>query len=349
MEERPALKVERMRAEEVRKRLRALGLLDSRYRPRVEGGYVLFPIVEGRDTARICRELGCEPTRAFFERRFTKPRTLREALKDTVPRNLHQFIPSSFDLIGSVAVIEIPPGLRHYERVIGEALMEVYPRVETVLAKEGGTHGAYRIRGLRVIAGTGRTETIYREHGCIYYLDMMKTFFNPRMSGERIRVASQVKPGEYVVDMFAGVGPFAVLIARRQPSARVLAVEINPDAYRFLVRNIQENGVSGRVEAMGGDVRQVLRDVEDRFDRAIMDLPFSAINYLDLALKATKERAMIHLYHVEEGEDASEKAVEKAIRESERHGFKVEVKAVREVMEVAPKRFIIALDLVKSG
>ena len=342
--ERPALRVPRGEAERVRRRLLTLGALDHRYKPFEEEGWVYFPLKP--EEVEEARRLGLELTLREFEPRKPKPRSLREALEDAIPPDLLDLVPSSYDLVGSVAVLELPEELEPYAAAVGGALMRLHPRVETVAAKVGGTRGAYRLRELRVIAGSGRTETLHREHGCVYKVDLRKAFFNPRMGGERLRVARQVKPGERVADMFAGVGPFSILIARTQPEARVLAVELNPDAHRYLVENVKLNGVEGRVEVRLGDVREVLKGVRDEFDRAIMDLPRQSLSYLDLAFDICRKGAKIHVYWTEDG---VEKAVERVLMEVERLGRRASVAFAREIMEVAPRRFTVALDLVKDA
>ncbi|MEN2974036.1 MAG: class I SAM-dependent methyltransferase family protein [Candidatus Caldarchaeales archaeon] len=347
LEDKIAVKIEKSKAEVLRRRLKALNIIDEDFKPRFIDGYVYFPIKSREFLDLISDEYVFEVVRERFERRGKKPRSLREALEKTLPRDLHHYIPSSIDLIGHIALIDIPDPLKDYSGEVGRAVMMVYPHVKTVLSKEGGTIGDYRIRSFNMIAGSPITETIYREHGCIYKLDLGKVFFNPRMSGERLRIALEVKDGEYVLDMFAGIGPFSILIAKKNPSARVVAVELNPEAYRYLVENIYLNKVSERVEAVRGDVREVLRAHGGVFDRVIMDLPFRALEFLDLALNNVKKYGIIHLYHVEEGENAIDKASVKTVRIAEKMNIRLEVAYSRRVLEVAPRRFIIALDLLR--
>ena len=40
---------------------------------------------------------------------------------------------------------------------------------------------------------------------------------------------------------FAGVGPFAIEIAKSHPRASVLAIELNPSAYGYMLKNIRLN------------------------------------------------------------------------------------------------------------
>lgn len=349
MVERPAVKVERSRAEELRRRLKSVGAIDEDFKPKSLDGHVFFPLRSIGGIEGLLREYSAELTSTSFMERRRRPRGLREILEKLIPPELHPYIPSSMDLVGRIALIDIPEELENYREEIGRAVMQLYPHVETVLSKEGETLGEYRIRSFRIVAGSPVTETVHREHGCVYRLDLSKTFFNPRMGGERLRVASAVREGEDVLDMFAGVGPFSILIAKMRPTARVLAVEINPDAYKYLLENISLNKVSDRVKALMGDVRDVLRGTEEVFDRVIMDLPFRSLEFLGLALKVSKPGGVIHVYHVERGDAAVEAARRVVAEEAGRMGYHVEVTYSREVMEVAPRRYIVSIDLSRVG
>ncbi|MCS7126281.1 MAG: class I SAM-dependent methyltransferase family protein [Aigarchaeota archaeon] len=347
MKDKVAVKVEKCKAEEVRRRLKALGVLDDGFKPMKCEGYVFFPVKYAEGLNDILGNYSFEVVTICLEEREKKPRSLREILEKILPRDLHQYIPSSIDLVGSIALIDIPEELEDYKEDVGRAVMTIYPHVEAVFSKEGETIGDYRIRSLKLVVGKPKTETIYREHGCIYKLDLSKVFFNPRMSGERLRIALKIKENECILDMFAGVGPFSILIAKKNPSVKVVAVEINPEAYNFLLDNIKLNGVSDRVEAVKGDVRDVLRECGEVFDRVIMDLPFKALEFLDLALKIVKRDGIIHLYHVEEGVNVVDKASGRILMEAEKMNHEVEVIYSHEVLEVAPRKFIVVLDLVK--
>ena len=342
--ERPALRVRRREAEALRRRLIAIDALDSGWRPRQEGEWIFFPVKP--EKVEEVRALGYEVLSTVFEEKRGRPRNLREALETSLPQELLRYIPSSYDLVGDVAVLELPKELEPYAELVGEALMRLHPRVKTVAAKIGGTKGDYRLRELKTIAGSGVTETLHREHGCIYKLDLRKAFFNPRLGGERLRVARQVKPGERVADMFAGVGPFSILIAKLQPSAKIIAVELNPDAYNYLIENIKLNKVEDRVEPRLGDAREVLREFKEHFDRAIMDLPRRSLDFLDVGLRICRKGAVIHVYWTE---DDVGRAVERVIGRVSMLGYRVSAISARKVMEVAPRKYTIALDLVKQA
>jgi len=340
-----AARVEKNRAEEIRRRLLKIGVLNPRLKPFEEDGFIYFPLKEEARISDLLGELKASIVVADFEERIKRPKSLEEILSKKLPKELLNLLPSSYDLIGDIILVEIPPELKPYEKMVAEGLMKLYPSVKTVLSKEGVTKGAYRLREYRVIAGLNKFETIHREHGCIYRIDLRRAFFNPRMSGERIRVARLVSEDEKVLDMFAGIGSFSIVIAKKQPTATIIAIELNPDAYRLMLENIRLNKVKDRVKPILGDCREVLKDIHEKFDRIIMDLPHSSIDYLDLALEKTKRNSIIHLYLVGGGEEPTKDACEKALEKIQDLGFDVDLVYARRVMEIAPRRSTIVLDL----
>lgn len=281
-----------------------------------------------------------------FDERKRQIQSLSEALAGVLPPNLLNMLPRSMDLIGRIAIVEIPPELESHKRQVGEAVLKVHRGVETVLAKMGAVSGERRLRPLETIGGTGVTETVYREHNCTYWLDPTKVYFSPRLSQERWRLAQKAESGEVVVDMFAGVGPFSVLIAKKHRDAQLYAIDVNPDAIMYLKRNIAVNKVEN-VTPVLGDAREVIENsLADKADRVIMNLPESALKFVEAACKALKpEGGIIHFYGFEADPDPVEKA--EMNLEGEVSKAKREVKRVvdaRLVRPTAPHEWQVAVD-----
>jgi tRNA (guanine37-N1)-methyltransferase len=284
--------------------------------------------------------------RSFSERK-RQAKTLTEVLEKQLPPSLLASLPRALDTIGDIAIIEIPPKLNAHASLIGEAILKTHKNIRTVLAKAGAVSGTYRLREFAVIAGEHRTDTFHKEHGCKYYVDAAKAYFSPRLSHEHNRVASLVQKSETVVDLFAGVGPFSVLIAKNHETAKVYAVDINPEAAEFLKRNIRLNRVENRVFPILGDARQV---VEDKLlgvaDRVIMNLPEKAIEFVDAACNATKPAGgTIHFYGFIRLPDSLENMKLRFSEAAEKAGRKVEkFLFARNIRETAPYEWQVVLD-----
>ena len=285
-------------------------------------------------------------TRALPERK-QQPKTLTELLSNQLLPSLLDSLPRALDTVGDIAIIEIPPELNAHAKLIGEAILKTHRNMRTVLAKAGAVSGTYRLRELAVIAGEPKTTAIHKEHGCAYQVDAAKAYFSPRLSYEHNRVASLVQTGEIVVDLFAGVGPFAVLIAKKAPSAKVYAVDINPDAVELLKRNIRLNRVENRVFPILGDARQI---VEHKLlgvaDRVIMNLPEKAIEFVDAACKAVKPvGGMVHFYWFIRLPDSAENMQSRFSEAVKKAGRKVDkFLLAKTVRETAPYEWQVVID-----
>jgi len=289
----------------------------------------------------------CEILTYTFPKRKKQVKTFAELLADKLSPHLLASLPHAVDFVGDIAIIEIPPELEAHKRVIGEAILEAHKKVRTVLAKKGAISGTYRLREFSVIAGEPKTKTIHKEHGCQYYVDLTKAYFSPRLSYEHKRVASQVKEGETVVDLFAGVGPFAIQIAKSHENIRVYAVDVNPDAVEFLKGNIRLNRVEGKIHPILGDAKQV---VEERLagvaDRVIMNLPEKAIEFVEAACKALKpDGGIVHFYSFVSASTSLESVKFSFTEKVEKCGRKVEnIFSSRIVRATAPCEWQVVLD-----
>jgi len=268
-------------------------------------------------------------------------------LADKLPPNLLASVPRAIDFVGDIAIVEVPPELTDQKKEIGEAILKAHKHISTVLAKSGSVEGVYRIRDFEVIAGSEKTATIYREYGCVYHVDIAKAYFSPRLSTEHNRVASQVKEGETIVDLFAGVGPFAIPIAKKHKNVRVYAVDVNPDAIALLKRNIAVNRAEKQVVPILGDARQIVRQqLSGKADRVIMNLPETALEFVDVACEALKpDGGIMHYYGFVKASNPLETAkvrLTEAVNQNNRQVKKLLL--AKTVREVAPYTWQVVVD-----
>ncbi len=276
--------------------------------------------------------------------------TIRQHLKDKIPEDLLSSTPSSFDILGSrdgaVAVIEIPDELTPYEKEIAEAIQAVHGNVRSVLSKDSGREGEYRLRSLRLIAGDPDTEVIHKESGCRFKLDPQVTYFSTRESTERERIVEMVKPGEEVLVMFSGVSPIAIFVAKNYPDVEVTAVEINPEAHRYAVENVRLNKVADRVKPILGDVREVCSSLNTVFDRVLMPLPKGAHMFLDFAIPMVKPGGVLHFYHWAPEDDLFTEAQRLVAEAAEKEGRRAEFIGGKKVSLYSPRVYKVRVDMV---
>jgi len=146
--------------------------------------------------------------------------------------------------------------------------------------------------------------------------------------------------------MFAGVGPFSILIAKTVKNVNVDAIDSNPEAARLIQENARTNKVESNVHVHLGDARTVARQLDGRVTRAIMNHPSAAKEFVDAACDALQPSGgVVHYYTFGEGENSEARArseLEKALKSS---GNSVgRLLGIRKVREVAPMKWQIGID-----
>ena len=276
---------------------------------------------------------------------------LRRLLSGVLSQNELAYICNSYDIIGDIAIIRVTEAIRKYSGIIAEAIMQVHKNVETVLAQTSPVRGDFRLRRLEFIAGEDKTVTIHRESGCLFSVDLEECYFSPRLFYERMRMARLVQREETVVNMFAGVGCFSIVMAKHSNVGKVYSIDTNPTAIHYMKENIRLNRVYGIVIPVQGDAKGVIeKRLRHVADRVLMPLPRKALEYLPYALLTLKNQAKgwIHYYdfeHANKSEDPAEKAKLKVAETLESLGVAFEVTFGRVVRTTGPNWYQIVLDI----
>lgn len=224
-------------------------------------------------------------------------RTLREALKSRLSGKELSLLVTSFDVIGSIAVIEIPKELEKKAKIIGYTLLKMHKNLKTVAMIKGAHKGKFRVQPLKIVAGKKNFNTIYKESGCVFKVKVNKVFFSPRLSFERLRIAKLIKPNEVVGAFFAGVGPYPIIFARHSQMKQALAIELNPIAFKLLKENIALNKMQDKIIPVKGDVSKIVpKHYPNFFDRIVMPLPEGSKHFLNEAFTSVKDKGIIHFY-----------------------------------------------------
>lgn len=292
-----ALKIKKELGAEAKKFLQSKGWLDTETMiGRSAQRYLLFPLKENFKEKELLKKF---PDAKIVERHLQKLKrkkgSLKDLLKGVIPEKYIDDVIRSYDIIGDIAVISVPKKLEKLEKSIAWTLKRTYPNIKVVAKRKTKVKGKFRLREYKILVGEKRTETLHKEHGVLIKVNLAKAYFSPRSSGERIRIANQVKSKEKVLVAFAGVGPYALVIAKKQPKCKIWAVELNPDAYKYTEENIRINRFSNIIP-IKGDVRKVVPKLKEKFDRIISVLPESGFDFLDVLISAAAKNAIIHFY-----------------------------------------------------
>jgi len=330
-EESSGLRVRREYGERLRKALVESGLLDRSRKIRSDETHVYLPVLD-MDTAsrnNLEQTAAFEPVQIDFQPE-EQPAT---------PEDILGYRPS-FEVVGDIAMVEDADA-----EAVAAALMATSKGIKAVIAPVSDVEGEYRTRRFRHIAGEPRTSTIHKEHGLRYRVDLEGAYFTERLGTERLRLARQVRPDDFVLDMFAGVGPFSLLLAKK--GAQVVAMDKNPLAIKCLKENAILNRVQN-IEILEGDAAELALGYEGQADHVIMNLPHSASSFLVPAMRAAKSGGVVHYYCIAPEDDLyrDEALIRKAAKEM---GAEVEALYRGIVRSYAPRRHNVVIDFQVRG
>ncbi|MBR9691720.1 methyltransferase domain-containing protein [Candidatus Woesearchaeota archaeon] len=267
---------------------------------------------------------------------------LKQALKKKLTKKEIDILVRSYDVVGDIAIIEIPAELEKKEKIIAKELLGLHKNIKVVAKKADIHKGIYRRRKLKILAGERRKTTESKENNVRVKLHVEDVYYSIRSSTERKRIMEQVKKGEEVLIMFSGAGPYCLVIAKNTKAKSVYGIEINPIAHKFALESLKLNKLEN-VKLYKGDVRLIVPRLKKKFDRIAMPLPKSAEGFLDVALKAIKKKGIIHFYDFEkQGEFELAKAkVKKACAISKK---RYRVLKIVKAGQVGPREYRLCVD-----
>lgn len=267
---------------------------------------------------------------------------LSKQLKDKFSRKELLLLPSSYQKIGDIVILNLEKELWKYDKLIGKIVLEKIPNTKSVFRRKGFIKTELRTPQIKFVSGVNKTVTSHKEHGIIYKLDVRKIMFSKGNLNERKRIVKQIKKGETIVDMFSGIGYFCLGIAKFSEAKKIYAIEINPKSYEYLLENIRLNKVGSKVVPILGDCAVEIPKLGRIADRVIMGLLPSCKEYLKDAMKIIKPNGIIHYHGIAKEEDR--KLLEEIKKVTEIQGRKVELIKKVKVKSYAPKIYHWVLD-----
>ena len=267
------------------------------------------------------------------------PHNFSELLEGELSSEEIENLRTSFDTIGDIVILEIPDDLEDKKQIIGDAALKFTKR-KAIYMKRSAIKGTTRVRDLEFLSGVDDSVTIHREHGARLKLDVREVYFSPRLATERKRVMQSVEDGEKILDMFCGIGPFPIVIAKNK-DVEITAVDINKEAIKYLNENIKLNKLKGSIETYCGDIREVSKSFKLKFDRIIMNLPGLAYTFLDIAVNLIEENGIINYYEFSDSYEQGIKRLQDACSEV---GKEVEILNTRKVKSTSPGEWHVAID-----
>ena len=276
------------------------------------------------------------------------PHMLKEVLGSVLSPEETSQVYSAFDQIGSIVIIKIPDALLPKKLVIARAILENIKTAKSIFAQVSAVQGDFRVRDLEFLAGENTPITEYKEHGCRFRVDVAKTYFSPRLSTERQRIADMVQDNETIVNMFAGVGTYSIVIAKANRTCRVYSIDSNDAAAELCIVNAKLNKVQDRVESISGDAAKVIRDrLAGTADRVLMPLPERAKEFVHDAVLALKPGGGIVHYFAHVSAENKKSSQDAGLADAKEAFSKYDyaIRGIRIVREVGPRFYQVVADV----
>ncbi len=334
------LKVEKEYGEFVLKNLRKHGLVNGSYEIIKSKNHILIPVVKPQIPSSIKHVnpviVKCDP------KPRKQVRTYKDLLLNELPQDIYRKLPTSYDIVGDVIFIRLSSIPKKYWSLIGNALLKFHRRKKAVYTITGETSGVERVLPLELIAGVNVEKTVYVEYGCKFIVYVGKVYVNPSLSFEHKRISDLVADGERILDMFAGIGGFSIMIAKSK-NVEIVALDINPYATKSINESLKMNKLKGNVMPIQADSSRSDFLLNKKFDRIIMNLPGLSHIFIGKALKLIDSAGgVIHYYRFSQ---SSIGPLNEVVREVSKYGRRiVKILGVRKVIEVSPTKKLYVVD-----
>ena len=325
------VKVPLKQLNDTRIKLMENGQMSMEYRIKAEKEFGYIPVTEDVSDYEIV-DIDLEPMKKVAH-------NFSELLEGELTSEEIENLRTSFDTIGDIVILEIPDDLVDKKQIIGDAALKFTKR-KSIYMKKSAIKGTIRIRDLEFLSGVDEPITIHKEHGARLKLNVREVYFSPRLATERKRVMESVEDGEKILDMFCGIGPFPIVIAKNK-NVDITAVDINKSAIKYLNENIKLNKMKGNIQTYCGDVREVSECFKTKFNRIIMNLPGLAYTFLDVAFNLIEDNGIINYYEFSDSYEQGIKRLENAAKVA---GKKVEIVNCRKVKSTSPGEWHVAID-----
>lgn len=272
---------------------------------------------------------------------FLRPSaSLKEYLKNSLSETELAQVPSGWQILGDIVIVNIPEALESKKMRIAKALISMYPKCKSIV-RDFGIEGQFRQPKRELLLGS-ETETVNKEHGCFFKQDVTKVMYSKGNLEERKRM-SRLGKGEIVVDMFAGIGYFSIPMAVHSKPRRITSIEINPESFAYLMKNIRLNHVEDIITPMLGDCSKVAP--EEEADRVIMGYVGTTHHYLEPAMKTLKKSGGILHYHETVPESLARTRPQERIEKAAcALGKKVEILETRRIKKYSPGVLHVVVD-----
>lgn len=320
-------------ADSVLKELNALGCINREYRITRNNGNITIPLINEDCENYPCVE--CNPPL-----RIAGMSPLRRIELDLLERGIEGIqIPEKWVRYGDSIVLRLEAD---NEETIAREFMSLFG-IKAVYKLTGGVEGVFRTPSVKLVAGRGG-DIVHIENGIKFVFDPRKIMFSPGNVNERVSVSSLRLKGKRVLDMFCGIGYFSLPIAKYSGSSEIVAIDINPEAIRYLWESAKANRVESVIRTLNADSFSI--ELKEKFDLIVMG-NFRSIELLEKALSLTSEDGRIILHHLVSKENMG-RYQKDILLQAQSAGFGVKLEESHRVKSYSPNVWHYSTTLIKT-
>ncbi len=254
-------------------------------------------------------------------------------------------IKGSFDIMGNIAIVKFQIWVSSKsKKEFAKDLLQKNKSIRTVLEKTGKFKGRLRKQTTKYLAGEKTKEALYKENGCVFRFNIDDTYFSSRLSNERKEIAHQIKKGDKVLVMFAGISPFSIVIAKLSKAKIVYSNELNKKANEYAKLNIELNKLKNKIILVPGDIKKVAEKLKDKFDAIVMPRPQLKDSFLKQAFMLSKSGTRIYYYDFCKSDEIN-LIKNKVLNEAEKNKKKIQILKIKKAGEISPYKYRIRIDL----
>lgn len=312
-------------ADSVLRMLLSRNLVDREFKIISKGNSVIIPVIQ--ECVSGIEYADCKPPTRVAG--MSPVKIIKKNLDREGFQNLE--IPEKWVRYGSAIVLRMEDQNPNNQKLVAGQFMKVFG-VDSVYRMTGRVNGIYRTPSVSLIEGKGGDVT-HLENGIRFIFDPEKIMFSPGNVNERVSTSSIRLKGGRILDMFSGIGYFTLPLAKYSGASEITAVDINPEAVKYLKLSAKLNHVEHIVKAVNDDSFKFEPDGE--FDIVVMG-NFRSPELFGKALGKTVNGGRIILHHlVPEGKTDSISATLEELAEEE--GKKIRVGGSHRVKSYSPK------------
>ncbi|MBA7507074.1 hypothetical protein ES706_05790 [subsurface metagenome] len=275
---------------------------------------------------------------------------LKIALNSELTQEELDKLPRGFQMISKIILLKLLSELYEKRFIIAKKCLELYPKMESVYYYGGKITGQFRIpEKIEFLAGKDDSIVIHKEHGVLYKFDITKIMFSKGNLNERKYLTTLVKPGEYIIDMFAGIGYFSLPIGIHSEAKIIYSIELNSIAFKYLQENVKLNHLEEKIIPIFGNCKEEVKNLAEKgvkADRILMAVFPAPKDYISSALLCVKDSGTIVHYEGVKEKSKYLELFDEFNNVAKQNGYKCELKEYRIVKSYGPRLYHIVVDIL---